>query len=90
MSAKSFFSYSSSMGLEFWATEAEARDSAENEIEQYREDAKHDGEWPVDTDSVLWGRVVQRATEKPCEIDGADFVDFVLVDVPGAATGGAS
>lgn len=90
MSPKAFFSYSPDMGVNFWETESEARGSAENEIEQYRKDAQDDGEWPIDTGDVVWGKVSQYAAEQPIEVDGEDCIDFVLADVPGTNDGSAA
>lgn len=78
-------------GMEFYATEAEAKAAAEKALDFWRGEAISDGEWSDEVESLIWGRVYQSVVEVPIDCGESDededdmpqdrCCDFVLADV---------
>lgn len=89
---KPFFSFNDDNGILFHDTAEEAKAAALEDLGYYRNEAKHDGEWPGEVDGVLWGQVLgmSRAIAQGSE---PESFDYELADVtpnagnegPGAA-----
>lgn len=73
-----FFTYSNCCGVSFFGTEQEARDSCEELLAEYREDANRDGEYHDDVNSIVWGRVLGYVDE----VQAGQFVDYRIADAP--------
>ena len=58
---KRYFAYSADDGYTTFETEADAKAYAERCLELYEEAAKYEGEWPEETDSVVWGKILAKA-----------------------------
>lgn len=65
--AERFFCYDPDNGINFYATEAEAREAAQSVVDTFRDIAADDG-WQDEVEEVCWGVVRQRA--KLLEIPG--------------------
>ena len=59
-----YFSYSIEFGFATYKTEKEARESAENMLDDYRDDSQ-DG-WSDDVESVCWGKIIEEAVQFFC------------------------
>ena len=71
--SKRFFSYSPDLGIEWHDTAEAAKASADEELKQYRKDAKFDGEWPAEVEDIRWGEVKERTAEVPHDEGGCDY-----------------
>lgn len=66
---KKYFVYSADAGFETFKTEGEAKAYAEKCLGYYEEAAQFDGEWPEETDSVVWGKILGGAVSEQIETD---------------------
>lgn len=66
---KNYFAYSADDGYTTFETEADAKAYAKRCLELYEEAAQYEGEWPEETDSVVWGKVLGRAVGRQIETD---------------------
>lgn len=73
--SKRFFSYSPDLGIVWHETAEAAKTSAEEELKQYRNDAKFDGEWPQEVEEIRWGEVKEATAEirHDEEEEGCDY-----------------
>lgn len=85
MNSSSFpwFVYDYENGIEFYATEAEAKAAAQKILEFWRGEAISDGEWSDEVEHLVWGRVHQFIVEVPIENGDEErpCCDFVLADM---------
>ena len=77
---KAFFSFSEDNGILFHDTAEEAKAAALEDLECYRGEAKHDGEWPGEVEGVRWGQVLGMSRPIPQGSDPESF-DYELTDV---------
>lgn len=66
---KNYFVYSTDEGYNEFETEAEAKAYAEKCLDYYKEEAQYECEWPEETDSVVWGKILGRAVGHQIETD---------------------
>lgn len=55
---KSYFVYNDDSGYSEFETEAEAKAYADECLRYYEEDAQYVGEWPEETESIKWGKII--------------------------------
>ena len=79
-----YFSYSTDMGFEEFATQQEAIDCSNVQINGYRDDAIRDDEWPDEVDSVCWGVILGRSKEIDTSNEDHESVDYKLYTTPPA------
>ena len=77
---KQFFSFNDDNGILFHDTAEEAKVAALADLDAYRDDAKHDGEWPGEVEGVRWGRVLGMTRWKKTSSDPESF-EYELEDV---------
>ena len=77
---KPFFSFTDDNGILFYDTAEEAKAAALADLEHYRDEAKHDGEWPGEVEGVRWGHVLGMSRAIPQGTEPESF-DYELADV---------
>ena len=73
-----WFSYSADAGFSEFKTFQEAINSSRDELNEYRNEAVHDGEWPEEVAFIRFGAILGRTTELKGETDSEGWVDFQL------------
>ncbi|RZJ07657.1 MAG: hypothetical protein EOP39_15750 [Rubrivivax sp.] len=71
--AKPHFYYDPECGVLFFATQGEALAYAAESLKCFREDARHDGEWPAEVEDARVGIVTHAAVETGSEAEGFDY-----------------
>ena len=77
---KPFFSFNDDNGILFHDTAEEAKAAALAELEHYRDEANHDGEWTGAVEGVRWGQVLGMSRAVPQGGEPESF-DYELADV---------
>lgn len=77
---KPFFSFNEDNGILFHNTAEEAQAAALADLEHYRDEAKHDGEWPGEVEGVRWGQVLGMSRAIPQGSEPESF-EYELADV---------
>ncbi len=73
-------------GFYLYATEQEALQAANEEIDMRRKEAIYDGEWPEEVENITYGVILGRSTLIEHDDDGQIGYDYQMVKFKGEET----
>lgn len=83
-----YWSYDLDGGMQWHDTAEEAERAADDRLTICRDEARADGEWPSDVESICWGSVLGHIVETTGTTEEygeeREWVDYHLADMPGA------